>query len=363
MKPIGCLLSTIALIGALCPMAYGAQERLESAVIRSERPLTRSQKGEVSEYVDHWFQALESESSKDVGAAQKRLVAPMGANPTSHFVTEYREALGPRLAEPAASKRVVVRLNAMIVAAALRDPQTIPALTGRLKDDNPAVRYWAAKAIVRLSERDETDAGGSELEAPDRKRLLDALADALDNKNENDLVIQRFVAAMVNLTVDDAPQLLTALNKRVDVHYRNPQLSLTAEFQGLRDLRNRMIAAATRGRDVPEATIRLFTLVCARYIMMSASLLDAGEVPASRVAGHTQMAMLTDGNLHWLVAQLGVTNPPRETSTKIELLIKDRDWPTIKLRADAWENLLIDKLRFKPDALKISRQVASDVNR
>ena len=347
-----CLLAAIALIVGLANGVAHAQERLPASIIGATAALSSEQKRVVSdEFCAPLMSKLVDGEDGEVADARKKLIAPLsGASPL--FLADYRKLLGTQLHGGFESERVIVRINLMIVATALKDLDSVSLLIRGLKDQNPACRYCAAQAIASLT--------GSNLKPPaeQQKTLLDALAEAMRHERYEQ-VLRQLILALVELTIPEAmTQVFEAINQRVEEHAKQPDLSLTSEIQGLRVLIRQMV------KSPPDPDqLKLGALVNARYFRLCARLLDKGELGANAEADCITMIGLTDENLKWLVVKAVKTPlPPEVTDVRIKVLIANKDWAAVRYRAEVWANLLVERLETDQKKLEIRSETADEGN-
>ena len=342
MKSIGNSLAATILICCLLNTATLAQPLPTD----KNEALNFADKDLIEDYASIWASQLVAEDDRQVSAAKAHLLIPLGANPTQFFIIEYRAALRKRLGDvfdskPAAS-RLIVRLNVMFVAAELNDTGSIDLLIKGLKDQNPAVRYWAAQAIASLTT-------GESLKTQQRNKLLVALTVAMENEKIESILIQT-VRALVGLTkhVPDAMStLLETINKRLELHVANPRLGIYAEIEGLLAVRQPLIALKDANPAAATEPLRQFALVATRYHALAATQLEQGKVPAIHRDDYISLLNLVHDILPWAVEELGVKKIPPALRRPIGPHIEQQQWNNISHRATAWQQLLIDKLEFK----------------
>ena len=342
MKSIGSLLVATTLTCCLLNTASLAQ-RLPTA---KNQVLSSADKALIKNYISKWAPQLVAEDDRQVTAAKDQLIIPLDTDSTAFFLVEYRAALRDPLRQAfeskSASKRLIVRLNAMIVAAELHDTDNINLLIQGLNDQNPAVRYWAAQAIAGLTR-------GPNLKIQQRNKLFSALAVAVENE-KIEPVLKQMMRALVRLTkhVPNAINtLLQTINKRVELHMASPQLGISAEIEGLRDLRQPLIESRAANPAATTEALRQFILVATRYHMLAATQLEQGKVPAIHRGDYITLLNLVDNVLPWAVRQLGVKTISPDLKQPIGPYLEQKQWALINLRAVGWQQLLIATLEFQ----------------
>ena len=343
MKSIGSLLAATTLACCL-PNTASLAQPLPTA---KNRVLSSTDKALIKDYISKWAPQLVAEDDRQVTAAKDQLIIPLNTDSTAFFLVEYRAALRDLLRQAfeskPASKRLIVRLNAMIVAAKLHDTDNITLLIKGLNDQNPAVRYWAAQAIADLTR-------GANLKIRQRNKLFSALTVSMENE-KIEPVLKQMMRALVSLT-KHVPNginiLLQTINKRVELHMANPQLGISAEIEGLRDLRQPLIKSrAANPAATTDEDLRQFILVATRYHRLAAAQLEQGKVPAIHRGDYITLLNLADNVLPWAVRQLGVKTISQDLKQPIGPYLEQKQWTLINQRAASWQQLLITTLEFQ----------------
>ena len=340
-------------------LAQDTAPALSDALIASGAGLSADQKREVEAYLEYWDERLAGESDASVARAREAMTRPLGPNASVYFLIEYRRQLGTRLRDTFESDRAIVRLNIMVIAAALRDAGNAALLGAGLQDANPGVRYWAARAIAAIAgAQPPPDAAA---QAP----LLKLLAAALQGGEKVEAVVQQLILALAGLdAAEAAPELLRALERRVEGHLTRPGASLVAETRGLRGVVASMVQRVTNGRKVPDAEARLFVRVSLRYLTMCVTMLVDDRIQATDKGEYATLARTCDEGLGWVIVRVMGTAkadlPPSVQANDIKTLIGRRAWHEVALRAADWENLLISRLGFKRPELAVKAAPPDD---
>ena len=335
------LLVAIAMIEFVTAQVAYAQ----SLPITKSTALNPRDKTAIRNYVKEWVELLREGSDREIGEAKRQLNKPIRRDATDYFLIEYRRALGPKLRELFASepaqKRDIIRINVMIVAFELRDTDSSMLLVLGLKDKNPAVRYWSANAVGNF--------GNSkiQLKVEQQKDVLKSLGKALESEKV-ETVFQQLMLAMVDLNISDARlAVLDVLNKRVEVHMARPQIPIAAEEKCMASLIVRMV----QEKNVPAEQIRDFTRAAARYLKLCAALMEQQAVPQSVIDDYKKMIERADDSLRFLVQQQNVDVP--KSFVKPAGHIRLSKWSELLDQAMEWQLLLIEKLGYKTEKLKI----------
>lgn len=316
-------------LGASSPAWAQIQNRLEPSIIISTT-INESQQSTIFGYIDNWSQKLIEGEDSEVVTARRRLAEPLGTGGASAtFIREYAMRLGERLAPATSSPRLIVRLNAMVVASKLTGETAMPLIRQGLSDESSAVRYWAAKAVRDI-------ATGDDLDTSLQMELLDQLTTLLNNENAVP-VVQQLMIAIVELNVPAATdELLSALNQRVTMHYRNPGQPLDAERAGLQRLFPKLISAASNNQPVTTSITRI-AQASLRYVELVATQLDEGTVPAAQQEGYRQLVLLGDMILRWAQENMAGSRP---APAAIENAVRAGDWKFVRVQINQWKAVL-----------------------
>ncbi len=322
------LVATVLLVTS----AWAAQNKIPYDVVTATVALSPPQLKHIDHYLDDKITLLVDGSRDEVVQARRELIEPLSwAGGTEIFNLAYSSATANRLPQAVRSDRLLVRLNTMIVVNSLNDPGVVGLIEKGLADPNPAVRYWAGKAVSQSI--------ANRLADNEQQRLLDALTAAM-LKEKSERVLQRLLVGVVGLNIPEAAtKLLDGLNNRVSLHAVNPNLPLSAGLEGLRTLFVKTVEAKANGQDIPIKTIRQMAMVAYRYLDLSAALLDLDLPNENNRSDYRQMLKVNDATLRWTTRQM----PPEEGPAippSIEGEIAAENWPLIRLRAEEWKRIL-----------------------
>lgn len=300
-------------------------------LVAVETGLSQEQQRTVERFLKESAARLASDDPAEVAEARRDMTEPLTrAGVTEVFRMAYASSVGIMLEDVITSENPVVRLNAMIVIASVGDVGVMSLAEQGLGDPSPAVRYWAAGAVARASERERID----ELE---QRALLQAMVTAMVNET-SEVVLQRLLIGLVGLTIPEAAgQLLDGLNDRVGVHAARPDAPLEASLVALRTQFVRTVESVSNGTEVPRENIRRLALVAYRYLTLSGLHLDGGRLSEATQDSYRRMIELTSKVLPWAVGRLasGVAQPDDLKNALLE-----RDWGQVCLRAEEWRHLL-----------------------
>jgi len=295
----------------------------------------------LTDYVRYWIDRLVSEDDAQVVNARKMLVAPF-LKGNAAFNAVYSSQLSPELTNGAGSKRVIVRINSMIIACKLVDNAATNVIKAGLKDANPAVRYWAGKAVV------EHIAHRPSIPDPEQTDLLASLTEAMarnaaDEREASSEVVEQLLVAMGGLTIDKATiGLLDSLRSRTVTLAAHPTAPVAADIRGMLNLYKRLLDSTTRGQPIPKDALPLMARVACRYMALMAEILDDKHVPQDKRSDQHQMLEKAEIVLRWSTTQMAQDMNAKLTKLpdKIEPLMASQNYKSIRLIAEEWRGVL-----------------------
>lgn len=327
-RPMASLIVALAMLITLT-FAAGparAQDNLSTDLVTAEA-LTSEQQQTVQRYLAQWGEQLRTADASQITPARQRLIEPMNnpTGPSEAFLSYYSPRLATYLEEALDSDRLIVRLNAMIVATRMASNEALPLIEKGLVDENAGVRYWAAKAVQHLAENDAwTQQQGRNLLA----RLVNQLG-----TEQTGWVVQQLMLATVELDVPEASgQVLDALNQRVQDHFQEPGRSLQAEQAGLDRLWRQMIADERESR-----TRRQLARTAYRYMRLAGTHLSRGNIPEEHQASYATVIEDADRIMRTLNEQLNGSQDVPEVPAQA---VRQQDWDRVLVIADRWEQVL-----------------------
>lgn len=275
---VSCL--TVWALAAAWAGPAAAQARIPQEVVVATSSLTDAQSRALRQYVHRWggvfTEAMTNEQVSDVQVAEAReqLLSPLRTpGATDFFKRRYSTAVTELISPLMDGDRLIVRLNAMIVATRLTDHSAGPLAEKGIADPSPSVRYWAAKAIASLVEAEDS-AGEPILDVADRLALLRTLEEVGVTEDSAE-VLQQVMLAMAATGVPSAKErLLDLLGARLAWHVDRPYEPYLAESSGLRAVYQSLLR--TRASDT--AHIRQLAAIAHRYMnLISRSLAEADD--------------------------------------------------------------------------------------
>lgn len=335
----------ITLLAFAPALGADAPPDLPSDLVKSATTLNANQQKTLDVFIKAWVDRLVAGEDDQVAEARTRLLEIFQKGGTDIFNLAYSGGLSRELPRALASERVGVRLNAMIVTTKLVDQAAGNLVQTGLKDESPAVRYWAAKALAEMAAKNR-------LVTAELPVMLRSVIAALEKESAPPVVEQLF-RVLPQLQVPDAMvHLLRVLNTRVDLEAQVPGASLRVALQGMQGAFVKLVEEQTKsGSKVPPETMRILAMVAYRYMTLAGVELNSGRVPLSRQKEYEQMIELSDTILKWVVGQMSGKDAP---TADIKPLIFNKQWPDVLLRADQWNKVLVDQpYRLSPKELEV----------
>lgn len=335
MRPAALVLTLwLAFVAPSLALAADPVRELPPDVVKSSTALNANQQKALDAFVRSWVERLSNGEDDQVAEARTKLTEIFQKGGTDIFNLAYSAALGRDLAKSLTSERVVVRLNAIIVVTKLIDPSAGNLVQTGLKDESPAVRYWAARALAELAAKNR-------IPQADLPVMLRSVTAAL-GKEPSPQVVEQLFRVLPQLQVPDAMiRLLQVLNDRVEIEAQTPGASLRVAIQGLQGAFVKLVEEAAKpNAKPPQDTLRVLAKVSYRHLILAAVELNAGRVPLARHREYEQMIELGDTVLRWVITQMGGKDAP---TTDIKTLIFNKQWPDVLLRADQWNKILVDQ--------------------
>lgn len=334
--------SLLAATGGLIQPASG-QDQLPSA-LTSATSLSGSQTATIDDFVQQWSTALLEGNDAAVTDARERLIQPIRASTSDVFLDRYAAAVRNELPAALDARRLITRLNAMIVAAQLGGRDVYPVVIKGLGDPSPAVRYWAARAVVEVA---EAKARGARVSGGVMNDLLEALT-TLIAEETNPLVLEPALLAAVRLDVPRGEQLfLNTLERVLADHADQPRRSYRTLDQPWRDLIRRSITENNT------QNLRQSARQAARIMGLIARQLEAGVFPEGLPPSHAEMIQLAQQILSGAHQQLEATGSP-PTTRQVQNALQQRDWASLAVAADAWLAMLQrEPYNFSRDELRL----------
>jgi len=328
-----CLVGLLLIVFATMNSATYAQDRLPAEILNASVALNASQQRSVTDYVIALVDQLQNGTNDEISRAREKLIDPFNdPNASRIFRTAYSAAISLALPPATESQKLLVRLNAMIVAKYLQDAATVSLVRVGLKDANPAVRYLAGNAAAEL---------GRKLQVQEQRELLQLLSDAFGVETDN-IVVEQLLAGIGGLSIPEAGlTLLNGLNRRVAVHAANPELAIEAERVGLARMFSGMLRGIADGGQIPQPFVKQISLVACRYMLLCSELIDTNQINRALLPTYTQMITDVDKMLRWCVTTgMPVPEGTSLPADDVGTLIQNRRWVDVRLRAEEWRRVL-----------------------
>lgn len=312
--------------------------KLPSALIGANTALDGADQRKLDEFANFWIQQMLNSLDPQVSDARDKLVSPLN-HPSAGkvFKSAYSSTLIHLLPQLLASDRMLVRFNAMLCVASLEDKAAIdlidpgPEDNKGLSDTNPAIRYLAAQSAGKL---------GKKLDDADQLRILAMLQLRFINESDQ-VVVEQLLGSMSQLTISQArPAMLKALNMHVDVHNRNPTITLKADRDALVALLTELVTEHTNGKAIDFAIRKQFAIVACRFMVHCASALAGEDVHKSLEPQYTSMIENCEKILRWISTRPMGMKDEVLPQNDVQPNIRASKWDVLHLRATEWSAIL-----------------------
>ena len=339
-----CVLLALATVS---PVA--AQDRLPASML-SATSLTSSQEGEIEAFVSRWNTQLLQGSDSEISDAREALLQPVRSSTSDAFLDQYGDAVGERLSTALEARRLITRLNAMIVAGELGGRGVRGVIVKGLSDPSPAVNYWAASGAVKLAEARQQ---GARVTSSAVRDVLESLQRMLEEKTASNQLLYPALRAAVAMNVPEGDALfLDTLSRRVDLHARQPLLDYRPALQkgAWSGLIQRSITSGTeRGQNVLKQSAR----IAARYFALISRQIEQGALGNNPPQSHLDM-MLWNQRLLATVNQF-LDGPGAVPGTpEVTRAIENLDVNFLRLTASDWIATLQKRpYAFAPEELEV----------
>lgn len=358
-------LVALVLSGAL---PADAQERIPQETITRTGVMNDSDNQALSAFLNRWVGVLESANTNPdvaddaISEARDRLISPVRTpGVTDLFKFSYSRATSKKLLPLLKSERLVIRLNAMIIATRLTDESVLDLGLAGLKDEAPSVRYWAATSIGTLAKA-VNSAGKDVLPTKTKLQVLRDLGD-MGAEEESAEVLQKVLEAMAGMDLPSAPKrVMDLLSDRLKYHVNRPYEPYLAETGGLFAVFKRLLDQSVRST-VDPADVRTLAGLSQRYMnLISKNLAEAKELAKAEgsenpinpqlEADHGAMLDLCDKALQFSHDQL---KSPERMPESISSMIQFDQWDKInKIAVAEWGAVLLKPpFSFTPADLAI----------
>jgi hypothetical protein len=283
-------------------------ESLPNAV-KAASSLDADQQQQIQQYIDASMALLMGRTPQQIRAGRSAMLSGIEPPTSETFAAYYGDQVIDRLSAALDQGGATVRLNAMIVAAAIRRPSALPLAQTALQDDDAAVRYWGGQVFRRLTQRGVR--GGASLTEQHRQTILDTVQRVLNN-NPSGAALEPAMLTLSALNIDAADQLLLdTLHGRLQSHAQAPAQSYDAERAAIQTLFRRRAQAAVDDEATTQQIAGLARVAC-RYALLIANQLknQADQFSPQRESDLGRMIELTSRILRWSGGAMDASNLP-----------------------------------------------------
>jgi hypothetical protein len=283
----GLLIAAVVAFTPYRATAQATQERLPPTVLSAD-PLNEDQIKQVDAFVAAWMNVLSGASNPQaIADARQRLLDPIRSNLTSNSAKlALVQSTAAALKKATNVTDANARLNMLIVAAEIPDPVVVSMVSAGLKDANPAIRYWSAKALAEVGQT-------KVLSAEDEQAALASLK-AVMGDEKSDVALEQMVRAMGALSIPDArKELIHIIDQRVALFLTQPNEGVRIDRKALAQLQSDLTVNEANGQDI-KAPLKQLLLATARYVHAVAQALVDDRVPPA-VLPHA-LAMIDTGD-------------------------------------------------------------------
>lgn len=327
-----------ALLGMtfICSHQAHAQPGLPQSAIIADAPLSGAQRASIDEYVQYWIGPLSQTDESSIAQGRKQLIEPLALSNSSHFQSYYSKAVAKAMMNVLGKAKPTSRLNGMIVISRLRDPSALDPAMKAIADDNPAIRYWAAKAIKQIIEHMNTNS--QTIPVADQQAVVKSIEKRMGNETAPPVLEQMLlVLAQMDSPAADVA-LIEALGQRATYHKANPGRAMFAEQAGLQRFFVKLVTRrANNGQAANNKLIIDMTKPALMLMKVAAAELAAGNLSQKLADDHKAFVKISDQVLQWAVRELA-PDTPRPAPVR-DLLLMD-NWTAIQLQVSRWETIL-----------------------
>lgn len=330
-----------------------AQEILSGDLMRVNGPFSGEQRQSVEAYLDHWGkQLIGAQDVTQIAEARRKLIDPLTqAGISEPFKTQYSALAVPKISEGVTSKNFMVRLNTLIIIGNLSGGAGVEQMSMGLRDENAAVRYWAAKAIA---ESLGTANGAAVMTADQRNRIQKAIGEKLATEPSADVLEQMYDALASLNTSESRRALVDAMNSRASWFAQNGLgVGLQAERTGLRRIYRVMLEAQIEGKADP-ALIKNLAAVCDKYLQLISRAVEKQQLADAQQAVAQEIVEVAHPALNWAVRVFDpAARPGPELTDAFRNGTSDK-YVQFRLNVLQWANVLKSgKIALTDDQLKL----------
>ncbi len=322
-----------------------ARPTIPAEMYQVDGPFSAEQLQTVQAYVDYYVHQLVGGQEDAIVDGRNELVAPLEKGGSKSFNEQYSALVARKLDASAAmnkptppdgddeeakqkelARQVVVRLNTMVVSWRLiKDQHVVSLILKGIEDENPAVRYWAVRAVK----------GGdaSTLSQEQRQNLVTTLGRQV-NVEQVQEVVRQLLLALIEL--DAVEQVQQALNEQIKRHVGKPTLTYDSEREAMRSLLQKIQVKAANGEAVDQSFRQLARAAC-RYMELITQQTPGAALDEETERDHLEMVKLCDMVLRQAREALksAVAAPP-----SIDAAAFGKNWPALQQAALQWHTVL-----------------------
>jgi len=329
-----------------------AQEILSGDLMRVTGPFSGEQRQSVEAYLDHWGrQLIGAQEVAQIAEARRKLIDPLTqAGISDPFKTQYSALVVPKISEGVTSKNFMVRLNTLIVIGHLSGGAGVEQMSMGLRDENAAVRYWAAKAIA---ESLGVANGAAVMTADQRSRIQKAIGEKLATEPSADVLEQMYDAMASLNTPESRKALVDAMNSRASYFAQNGLgVGLQAERTGLRRIYRVMLEAQIEGKADP-VLIKNLAVVCDKYLQIISRAVEKRQLADAQLAVTQEIVEVAHPALNWAVKVFDPAAQPGPELTDAFRNGTSDQYVQFRLNVLQWANVLKSgKIALTDDQLK-----------
>ncbi|MEQ9454382.1 MAG: HEAT repeat domain-containing protein [Phycisphaeraceae bacterium] len=317
-------LVTAALALAMLPATLFAQDRIPAEIIQATT-ITQQSEQQLRSITRQTVLVLVEPDADLRKRTRRNLTSPLTrSDATDAFRNAYSLVLVDELRPLLSDASFETRLNAAIILSYLHAPQALDLAGQALDDENPAVRYWAARCFEDITPRVQLT----------NQQLLghaDLLAGRLATET-SDITAIRLVEALDAFSNPDAYQpLIDALFTRATTDSNSlapEERALTATFQWL-------IRARSEGVNIEPILANLSALVIVNAQVATERLQQDPEAPNA-----AELIRVSDQVLD-LARETFFPNTPAPGGS-LSRYIPRAEWTQVLQALQSWKTLLAD---------------------
>jgi hypothetical protein len=329
-----CAVVACLLAGVMFSAPAAAQQIQQDAKVAEGR-LTEEQTQSVRDFVEAWMGRLVSDEPSEVMDARNAILREFRTPGISEtFRNAFSVEVSNMMGEAIRAEDDLVRINAMIIATQLTNPEADQLIDVGLSDENAAVQYWGAKAYLQRVERAMAEEGPGM--SDDAQRAMIAKVQQVFAGSPSTPVARVGFEILSNLDVDEARDaLLALLHSRVADHQDNPQASYLPEQTAIQLLS----AEISRERRVDDEQVRELARAAYRYFALIHSQMQAGNILEEAEPGHKAMMDWCYKCLYAMSAKYPSLSVPND-ATQVNDQIRLGRWDELGQVAQRWRGIL-----------------------